>query len=128
MAKTKMIRKPAEVYKLCPCCKSKNLIRLEVDALCGDCDWMSCEEYVEAGGMDNLFEAFIDQFDIQEEALPALIAAQVLDQADITNPVPQPHAPLAVTELKCTPQTPLEIILGDPMELNLLFEEAPASA
>jgi hypothetical protein len=78
----KAIRKPSEVYQACPKCKSKELLRLEVDVLCADCDWMSCEEYVEMGGMDNLFAAFRDHFPLtQEEEAAELIAASISESA-----------------------------------------------
>lgn len=67
LSQKKVIRKPAETYKACPACKSKALLCLEVDALCGECDWMSCEEYVEMGGMDKLFRAFKEHFPQQGE-------------------------------------------------------------
>lgn len=54
--------KPSTAYRCCPACRSKNLIRLEVDALCADCDWDSTFAFVQAGGMDNLFAAAIDHF------------------------------------------------------------------
>jgi hypothetical protein len=80
----KAIRKPSEVYQACPECKSKELLRLEVDVLCADCDWMSCEEYVEMGGMDNLFTAFRDHFPLtQEEEAAELIAASVNESAGV---------------------------------------------
>ena len=60
----KALRRPSEVYQSCPMCQATNLIRLNVDVLCGECDWMSCEEHVECGGMDNLFAAFRDHFSL----------------------------------------------------------------
>ena len=78
---------------------------------------------------DNLVGAFLDHFNIQEEALPELIAAQSLGAA-LEGPVIglDLESRLKVTEIKAVPQTPLEIMLGDPMELTALYEEAPASA
>lgn len=40
---------------------------MNVDVLCADCDWMSCEAYVESGGMDNIFAAYRDHFGINAE-------------------------------------------------------------
>lgn len=82
-SKKAQLRKPSEVYKPCPACRSKRLIPLEVDVICGDCDWMSCEEYVECGGMDNLFAAFRDHFgadaecDGAEQAAVTEVTAQI---------------------------------------------------
>ena len=75
-AKKNSIRKPSEAYQACPACKSKNLLRLEVDVLCGECDWMSCEEFVEMGGMDNLFQAFREHFPMTTEEEAAELVAQ----------------------------------------------------
>lgn len=61
----KPVAKPSEVYHQCPSCNSKNLVRLEVDALCGDCDWDSTAEFVAMGGMDNIFSAYNDHFPIE---------------------------------------------------------------
>lgn len=81
-AKKKSIRKPSEAYQACPACKSKNLLRLEVDVLCGECDWMSCEEYVEMGGMDNLFLAFREHFPMtRAEEAAELVAQSAADAA-----------------------------------------------
>ena len=88
--KKKIVRKPSEVYQICPACKSKELIRLEVDVLCGECDWMSCEEYVEMGGMDNLFSAFRDHFAINEEANVADLLAESMSQGKIEPAVAEP--------------------------------------
>ena len=121
----KIVRKPSKVYQLCPACQTTNLIRLEVDVLCGECDWMSCEEYVESGGMDNIFTAFRDHFDLTDDEVAALIAQQALDMAADASSV----APLnehCVVESE-TP-APLTALLGDPMEAEAFFEEAPASA
>jgi hypothetical protein len=56
------ISKPSNTFSHCPACKSKSLIRLEVDVVCGDCDWTSCESYVASGGMDDIGRAFVDHF------------------------------------------------------------------
>lgn len=61
--------KPSMVYQQCPTCNSKNLIRLEVDALCGECDWDSTEEFVAMGGMDNIFAAYNDHFPLEAEPI-----------------------------------------------------------
>ena len=55
-------RDPARNIHHCPACKSKELLRLNVDLICLDCDWDSIEAYVWAGGMDNLNQAFKDNF------------------------------------------------------------------
>ena len=78
--RSKTPRKPAEVFNECPACKSRDLLRLQVDVLCSDCDWMSCEEYVSMGGMDNLFAAYKDHFPVnQEDELVELVAQQRRD-------------------------------------------------
>lgn len=61
-AKKKTIHKPSKVISSCPHCKCQDLIRLEVDVLCANCDWMSAEAHVETGGMDNMYRAFADHF------------------------------------------------------------------
>lgn len=76
-AKKKNVRNPAKIYQACPACKSKELIRLEVDVLCGDCDWMSCEEFVEMGGMDDLISAFHDHFAVDSENTADLVAESI---------------------------------------------------
>lgn len=88
--KNKIVRKPSEVYQICPACKCKELIRLEVDVLCADCDWMSCEEYVEMGGMDNLFSAYRDHFGVTEEEKVADLLAESMAQGKIESPLPEP--------------------------------------
>lgn len=86
----KTVRKPAEVYQACPACQSKQLLRLEVDVLCVDCDWMSCEEFVEMGGMDNIFEAFREHFPLTPaEEAAELIAESAKDEADVPELVHQ---------------------------------------
>lgn len=81
-AKKKTLRMPSEIYQACPACKSKSLLRLEVDVLCGECDWMSCEEFVEMGGMDNLFQAHRDHFPTtRAEEAAELVAQSVADAA-----------------------------------------------
>lgn len=60
--KSKQVRHPSKTYTQCPCCKSPNLIRLEVDALCANCDWTSVAAFVDSGGMDNIFAAHRDHF------------------------------------------------------------------
>ncbi len=69
-SKSKQVRHPSKTYTQCPCCKSQNLIRLKVDALCADCDWTSISAYVDSGGMDNLFSAYRDHFDDAGESPP----------------------------------------------------------
>lgn len=64
--KRKALSKPSEVYSECPACRSQDLLRMEVDVLCSDCDWMSCEQYVEMGGMDNFFLAFREHFSAKD--------------------------------------------------------------
>ena len=51
---------PAEVFKQCPCCDSRNLIILDEDVICGKCDWTSCESSVAAGHMDSIFSTKIN--------------------------------------------------------------------
>ena len=51
------VANPVTVFSSCPCCKSKELIALDVDVLCARCDWMSTEYYVASGGMDQVFNA-----------------------------------------------------------------------
>ncbi len=65
----KLVRKPVDVYKQCPSCKSKNIIPVAVDVICGECDWMSCEEHVRGGGMDDLAAAFCEHFAVAPEAM-----------------------------------------------------------
>ncbi len=79
--KKKVIHKPSKVISACPHCRSKELIRLEVDVLCADCDWMSAEAHVEAGGMDNIYRAFVDHF--FDGQLPVIGEAEsIVKQAD----------------------------------------------
>lgn len=86
--KKKLLRKPSEVYQACPACKSKSLIRLEVDVLCGECDWMSCEEFVEMGGMDNLFVAHQEHFPVTKaEEAAELVAQSMADAAGASESV-----------------------------------------
>lgn len=66
-SKSKKVRHPSKTYTQCPCCKSQSLIRLNVDALCADCDWTSIDAYIDSGGMDNLFAAHRDHFDEADE-------------------------------------------------------------
>lgn len=53
---------PSRKYKKCKACGSTDLIRLEVDVLCADCDWDSTEESVASGLMDELYTASREQF------------------------------------------------------------------
>ncbi len=53
---------PSRKYKKCKACGSTDLIRLEVDVLCADCDWDSTEESVASGLMDELFTASREHF------------------------------------------------------------------
>lgn len=46
----------------CPKCHSTNLLSEGPDQLCCDCDWDTCEEYVEKGLMNNLEVAFKEHF------------------------------------------------------------------
>ena len=46
-----ILRRPSQVYQQCPACKTKNLIRMDIDVLCAECDWNSIESFVDAGGM-----------------------------------------------------------------------------
>lgn len=88
--KKKIVRKPSEVYQICPACKCKELIRLEVDVLCAECDWMSCEEYVEMGGMDNLFSAYRDHFAIDSQEKVADLLEESMAQGKIESALPEP--------------------------------------
>jgi hypothetical protein len=102
----KVVRKPSNVYQLCPSCHSKDLIRLEVDVLCGECDWMSCGEYVESGGMDNVFEAFRDHFSISpEDEIAAIVAKTEAEFLGLN-----------------------DALSGEPMEVDEFFDRAEASA
>ncbi len=65
----KSVRRPVDVYTQCPSCKSKNIIPVVVDVICGDCDWMSCEEHAQGGGMDDLVAAFCEHFVVTPEAV-----------------------------------------------------------
>lgn len=67
-SKSKQVRHPSKTYTQCPCCKSPNLIRLEVDALCADCDWTSVAAFVDSGGMDNIFAAHRDHFIVVDDS------------------------------------------------------------
>ncbi len=59
---------PSRKYKKCKACGSTDLIRLEVDVLCADCDWDSTEETVASGLMDELFTASREHFINEESA------------------------------------------------------------
>lgn len=84
--KSKVPRRPVEVFPQCPSCKSCNLIQLEVDVLCADCDWMSCEEFVEMGGMDNILSAFRNHFPLSsEDEVLEILAEQKRDCMDQDN-------------------------------------------
>ncbi len=61
------IQKPSKLFNNCPACGCKNLIKLDVDALCSQCDWDSTLYYVSAGGMDSLIGAYIDHFHSKDE-------------------------------------------------------------
>lgn len=98
--RNKTIRKPSEAFQFCPACKSKELIRLDVDVLCGDCDWMSCEEFVESGGMDNIFAAFREHFAVgPEDELIELVAPT-----------------------DASPEMVHEILSAEPLDTDELFE------
>lgn len=58
------VQAPSKVYSQCPKCKSHDLIRLAVDVVCAECDWDSTAEFVASGGMDNIFAAYLDHFEI----------------------------------------------------------------
>lgn len=93
----KALRRPSEVYQLCPVCQTTNLIRLNVDVLCGECDWISCEEHVECGGMDNLFVAFRDHFSLEDDVSIEGIKAQTIEDA-ATDPHKLSVEPLETNE------------------------------
>ena len=65
----KNVRNPAETFKSCPACDSTSLIRLEVDVLCISCPWDSSEVYVEAGGMDDLYNAYEEQLLLEQYSI-----------------------------------------------------------
>lgn len=54
--KPRRTRRPVNVFKACPACKGE-LLEAGIDVLCVDCDWMSAEAHVEAGGTENLLQA-----------------------------------------------------------------------
>ena len=64
-------KNPVHAHTKCPACKCKSLIRLEVDVLCTECDWMSAEVYVASGGMDNIYGAYLDHFSLHPNPAPA---------------------------------------------------------
>ncbi len=78
-----VIAKPSKAFSHCPACKSKSLIRLEVDVVCGDCDWTSCESYVASGGMDDLGQAFVEHFLSVPEVIELPIGARSISQPAI---------------------------------------------
>ena len=53
--RTKAPRTPVEVFKQCPSCRSKDLIPIDGDVLCGRCSWDSLKLSVDAGLMDKMF-------------------------------------------------------------------------
>lgn len=81
-SKSKKARHPSKTYTQCPCCKSQSLIRLNVDALCADCDWTSIDAYVDSGGMDNLFAAHRDHFDEGDEQSPETSDLNVTEDSE----------------------------------------------
>lgn len=46
------VKKPVDVFKSCPCCKSANLIPVDEQVLCSSCGWNSITAYVSSGGCD----------------------------------------------------------------------------
>ena len=62
MKKKRKPKTPAKIITQCPCCKSTDLIFLEIDVLCSRCDWSSVEGFVNAGGMDNIVAAYNEHF------------------------------------------------------------------
>jgi len=77
------ICKPSGFYSECPVCRSQSLIRLEVDVLCGDCDWDSTSTFVDSGGMDDIYAAFQEHFQLQRstEQIQAEAMLPRLDQS-----------------------------------------------
>ena len=70
--KSKVIQKtlnPAICIDSCPSCGTRDLIRLSVDVICAKCDWNSAKIYVDAGGMDNLIQAYIQTFGFEQPLL-----------------------------------------------------------
>jgi hypothetical protein len=55
-------KNPVLTIESCPMCGSRSLLKLNVDVLCGACDWDSTFAYVAAGGMDHLIAAARDHF------------------------------------------------------------------
>lgn len=49
--------KPVDHFHKCPACGCKDLIQINPDVLCSECDWDSTAWDVSRGGMDSLFSA-----------------------------------------------------------------------
>ncbi len=53
--------------------------------LCTECDWMSAEAYVASGGMDNIYGAYLDHFNLhptpEREAPVAIECELVMDES-----------------------------------------------
>lgn len=60
--KEKIQRPQLKKRTSCPKCKSANLLSVEPDQFCNDCDWDTCLEYVERGLMNNLEVAVWEHF------------------------------------------------------------------
>lgn len=62
MRKRKNFRNWASSISRCPQCGSHELLRLDLELFCGQCDWDNSRAYVEAGGMDSLYAAYQECF------------------------------------------------------------------
>lgn len=50
----------------CPRCGKKEIYKTRVDYVCTSCSWNSAEDYVKAGGMDGLINAYFEHFSEEE--------------------------------------------------------------
>lgn len=64
MKKKTYLKKIKENFPHCPSCNSKTLTNFDDDYFCLSCGWDSCKAFVEEGGMDNLFAAYIEHFHV----------------------------------------------------------------
>ena len=55
-----IVESPANVFNKCPSCFSTRLIKVTDQVICCECDWMSIEGFIDAGGMDPLAVRFRD--------------------------------------------------------------------
>lgn len=54
-------KNPIQTFHQCPCCKSTDLITIEIDVLCTQCSWDSLEAHIEAGALDQDIDAYFAQ-------------------------------------------------------------------